>query len=45
MVLSNDFDTINHGLIAKLHAYGFSIEALEVFLSYLQERCQLLQGV
>ena len=46
MVLSKDFDTINHELIiAKLHAYGFSIEALEVFLSYLQERCQLLQGV
>ena len=39
MDLSKAFDTINHELfIAKLHAYGFSIEALEVLLSYLQER-------
>ena len=41
MDLSKAFDTINHELlIAKLHAYGFSIEALEVLLSYLQERWQ-----
>ena len=39
MDLSKAFDTINHELlIAKLHAYGFSIEAFEVLLSYLQER-------
>ena len=39
--LSKAFDTINHELlIAKLHAYGFSIKALEVLLSYLQERWQ-----
>ena len=41
MDLSKAFDTTNHEiLIAKLHAYGFSIEALEVLLSYLQERWQ-----
>ena len=34
-------DTINHELlIAKLHAYDFSIDALEVLLSYLQDRWQ-----
>ena len=39
MDLSNAFDAINHELlIAKLHAYGSSIEAFEVLLSYLQER-------
>ena len=38
------FDTINHELlVAKLHAYGFSIEALEVLLSYLQERWQRVE--
>ena len=41
MDLLNVFDTINHELlIAKLHAYGFSIEAFEVLLRYLQERLQ-----
>ena len=41
MDLSKAFDTINHELlIAALHAYGFSIEALEVLLSYLQESWQ-----
>ena len=39
MDLFKAFDTINHELlIAKLHAYGFSIDALEVLLSYLQDR-------
>ena len=39
MDLSKVFDTINHELlIAKLHPHGFSIEALEVLLIYLQER-------
>ena len=41
MDLSKVFDTINHELlIAKLQAYVFSIKALEVLLSYLQERWQ-----
>ena len=41
MDLSKAFDTINHELlIAKLHAHGFSIEALEVLLSYQQEMWQ-----
>ena len=39
MDLSKAFDAINHELlIAKLHVYRFSIEALKVLLSYLQER-------
>ena len=38
MHLSKAFGTINlELLIAKLHAYEFSIEALEALLSYLQE--------
>ena len=37
MDLSKAFDTINHELlIAKLHAYGFATDALEVLLSYLK---------
>ena len=39
MDLSKAFDTINHELlIAKLHAYGFSIKALELINSYLSNR-------
>ena len=41
MDLSKAFDTINHELlIAKLHTYGFFIDAPEVLLSYLQDRRQ-----
>ena len=41
MDLSEALDTINHELlIDKLHVYEFSIEALEVLLSYLLERWQ-----
>ena len=39
MDLSKAFDTINHELlIAKLHAYGFSLHALELVNSYLSNR-------
>ena len=39
MDLSKAFDTINHELlIAKLHAYGFSKNALELILNYLKNR-------
>ena len=41
MYLSKVFDIKNHELfIAKLHAYGFSTDALEVLLSHLQNRWQ-----
>ena len=41
MDLSKAFDTINHKLpIARLYAYGFSTNALEVLLSYLQNTWQ-----
>ena len=41
MDLSKAFDTINYELlIAKLHTYGFSINAAEVLLSHLQDRWQ-----
>ena len=41
MDLSKDFDSIPHNLlIAKLHAYGFSIDAVTFFYSYLKRRNQ-----
>ena len=41
MDLSNVFDSINHELlIAKLHVYGFSKEALILIASYLSDRWQ-----
>ena len=41
MDLSKAFDTINHELlIAKLEAYGFHKNSLEIMLSYLSERKQ-----
>ena len=41
MDLSNAFGTINHQLlIAKLYAYGFTIDALDLILDYLTNRCQ-----
>ena len=41
MDLSKAFVTINHELlIAKLHTYGFSKEALTLIAGYLSDRCQ-----
>ena len=41
MNLSKDFDVIPHDLlIAKMHAYGFSIDAVTFFYSYLKRRKQ-----
>ena len=41
MDLSKAFDTINHELlIAKLNAYGFNINALELIMDYLSDRWQ-----
>ena len=41
MDLSKAFDTINHKLlVAKLHAYGFDISALEIIYDYLSNRFQ-----
>ena len=41
MDLSKAFDTINHRLmIAKLHAYGFDVSALEIINDYLSDRWQ-----
>ena len=43
MDLSKAFDTTNHELlIARLHAYGISTDALEVLLSYVQARIFIL---
>ena len=37
--LSKAFDTLNHDLlIAKLYAYGFSDESLQLIKSYLTNR-------
>ena len=41
MGLSKAFDCIPHDLlIAKMHAYGFSIDSLKIFFSYLKGRKQ-----
>ena len=41
MDLSKALDTINYELlIAKLHAYGFSKESLDLILDYLSDRWQ-----
>ena len=41
MDLSRDFNCIPYDLlIAKMHAYGFSIDSLKIFFSYLKGRKQ-----
>ena len=42
--LSKGFDTINHDLLlAKLKSYGFSLNALKLMHSYLNNRKQQVQ--
>ena len=44
MDLSKAFDTINHDLLlAKLKAYGFSLNAVKLMYSYLKSRKQQVQ--
>ena len=44
MDLSKAIDTINHQLLlAKLHAYGFSKQALAIVCSYLSNRKQRIK--
>ena len=44
MDLSRAFDTINHDLLlAKLKAYGFSFNALDLMRSYVKNRKQSVQ--
>ena len=44
MDLSKAFDTINHPLLlVKLHAYGFSKQALVIIFSYLSNRKQRIK--
>ena len=46
MDLSKAFDTINYELLtAKLHAYGFSKEALKLTLSYSEHRKQRVRSI
>ena len=41
MNLSKAFDSLQHDLIiAKLHAYGFDMQALKLIYSYLSNRIQ-----
>ena len=45
MNLSKTFDTINHPLLLeKLHAFGFSKQALAVICSYLSNRKQRIKN-
>ena len=44
MDLGKAFDAINHTLLlAKLHAYGFSKQALAIICSYLSNRKQRIK--
>ena len=44
MDLSKAFETINHqSLLAKLHPYGFSKQALAIICSYLSNRKQRIK--
>ena len=44
MDLSKAFDTVNHDLLlAKLKAYGFSLNTVELMRSYLKNRKQRVQ--